>query len=149
MARQEKIADTIGIRLGDLRISENPKISQKELAIRIGVGRTSISHYEDGNYAPSLETLIKLADYFNVSIDYLVGRSDLHSIEQTKLKISNIPIGSLLNRIEKLNNEQQTSFLNLLDIIEDSENFEILDSLISLVKKAISINMQKSNNNKP
>ena len=40
------------------------------------MNQNSISRYETGEYQSDYETLIKLADYFNVSIDYLVERTD-------------------------------------------------------------------------
>lgn len=51
-------------------------IGQIELAKVTGVGRTAISMIENGQRAASIETIVALADYFNVSIDYLVGRTD-------------------------------------------------------------------------
>lgn len=62
-------------RLKELRQSKG--ITQKELARELGyANQQSIANYENGGREPRLQTLIKLADYFNVSIDYLVGRSD-------------------------------------------------------------------------
>ncbi|MGB9661911.1 MAG: helix-turn-helix domain-containing protein [Moorellaceae bacterium] len=63
-----------GSRLKDLRISR--KISQATLAIEIGVSQRAISYYESGKDIPTLDILIRLADFFDVSLDYLVGRSD-------------------------------------------------------------------------
>lgn len=52
-------------------------VSQKQLANELGdINQQTISHYETGIREPNIQTLIKLADYFDVSIDYLVGRSD-------------------------------------------------------------------------
>ena len=51
-------------------------IRQSELAALIGVRNTAVSMMESGSRSPSVEVLIALADYFNVSLDYLVGRSD-------------------------------------------------------------------------
>lgn len=62
------------LRLKDLRISK--KLSQTALAEEIGISQRAISYYESGKDTPSLEILIRIADYFNVSLDYLVGRSD-------------------------------------------------------------------------
>lgn len=50
--------------------------TQKEVADGVGVSEREYGHYETGYRLPKIETLIKLADYFNVTIDYLVGRSD-------------------------------------------------------------------------
>lgn len=50
--------------------------TQKEVANGVGISEREYGHYETGYRLPKIETLIKLADYFNVTIDYLVGRSD-------------------------------------------------------------------------
>ena len=50
------------------------KKSQGEVADFLKIPRTTYSSYEQNKSEPSIETLIKLADYYNVSLDYLVGR---------------------------------------------------------------------------
>lgn len=52
-------------------------ISQRELAEVIGVSQQSINKYENHNTEPDIETLTRLADYFNTSIDYLTGHTDI------------------------------------------------------------------------
>lgn len=64
----------VGKRLKMLRKSQ--KISQSLLAQKVGVTQQAISYYESGKDIPALDTLIALADFFDVSLDYLVGRSD-------------------------------------------------------------------------
>ena len=61
-------------RLKDLR--KNNNVTQKQLAFDISLSERNYQSLEYGNVKPSYETLIKLADYFDVSLDYLVGRSD-------------------------------------------------------------------------
>ena len=51
-------------------------ISQTELGEIVGLAQRTISNYENKESEPSIETLIKLADYFDVSVDYLIGRID-------------------------------------------------------------------------
>ena len=63
------------IRLKALR--NESKVSSASLASSVGVSRPAISQFENAANAPSIDTLIALADYFNVSLDYLVGRSDV------------------------------------------------------------------------
>lgn len=48
----------------------------EQLGKEIGSTKGTISNLENGNKKPSLDMLIKLANYFNISIDYLVGRTD-------------------------------------------------------------------------
>lgn len=62
-------------RLLELRKARN--LTQQRLAIELGIDQTSISSYECGKYLPTVEVLIKLADYFGVSTDYLLGLSEV------------------------------------------------------------------------
>lgn len=55
-------------------IRERSNISQRELAQKLGYFPQAISRYESGHTEPNIETLIKLADFFHVTIDELVGR---------------------------------------------------------------------------
>lgn len=60
--------------LKSLRKREN--LNQLELANAIGVSRSAIGMYESGQREPDFETMEAIADYFNVSMDYLHGKSD-------------------------------------------------------------------------
>lgn len=64
----------LGERLRTLR--ESVKLSQIKMAELLGVKQSSINRYEQGLSAPSLETLLQYADYFDVSMDYLFARTD-------------------------------------------------------------------------
>ncbi|ROR31869.1 DNA-binding XRE family transcriptional regulator [Mobilisporobacter senegalensis] len=55
------------------RIRKDRKVSQAALGIELGLTQQMISSYEKGTSSPNVEILIKIADYFNVSIDTLVG----------------------------------------------------------------------------
>ncbi len=61
-------------RLKELRASRN--LTQKAVYTAIGVAPVVYQRYEYGQ-APSFDNLLALADFFNVSLDYLVGRSDI------------------------------------------------------------------------
>ena len=62
------------MRLKSLRKSLG--ISQLKLAMDLNMNQNSISRYENGSREADYATLIKLADYFKVSIDYLLERTD-------------------------------------------------------------------------
>lgn len=50
--------------------------SQLKVAIDLNISREALSYYENGQRCPNLEMLVKMSDYFNVSIDYLItGRN--------------------------------------------------------------------------
>ncbi len=61
-------------RLKELRSIK--KISQQELSDRLGFNRATYARYETGDTQPDFDTLKKLADFFDVSTDYILGRSD-------------------------------------------------------------------------
>lgn len=61
-----------GKRIKQLRVAQ--KMSQQELGDIINVTKVSVSGYENGNRAPSMETLVAIANYFKTSTDYLLGR---------------------------------------------------------------------------
>ena len=62
------------MRLKELR--KNRHISQLKLAMDLNMTQNTISRYETGEREPGITELIRFADYFHVSVDYLIGRSD-------------------------------------------------------------------------
>jgi transcriptional regulator with XRE-family HTH domain len=60
--------------LRKLRTTKN--LTQREMADYLGIDRTTYVKYETGNSEPNFETLNKLADYFCVTTDYLLGREE-------------------------------------------------------------------------
>jgi len=66
---------TIGNRIAQLR--DKRGWTQEQLSASIGISRAALSHYEKNRREPDTETLTKIADLFKVSIDYLVGRTEL------------------------------------------------------------------------
>lgn len=68
-------------RLKELR--EGRRIYQRELAEILGMSFRGYQNYETGQSEPKLATLIAIADYYQVSIDYLVGRTDVPGLNTT------------------------------------------------------------------
>ena len=60
------------VRIKYLRLAR--ELNQVQLAERLGVKKQSISNWENDNIRPSIEMLIRIADFFHVSTDYLLGR---------------------------------------------------------------------------
>ena len=58
------------------KLRKEREISQLKLSIDLNMNQNTISRYENLEREADYETLIKLADYFNVSLDYLLGRTD-------------------------------------------------------------------------
>ena len=65
-------------RIKELRLSYN--ISQVEMAKKLGVSKQCVSNWENDNVLPSVDMLIKLATFFNVSTDYLLDLEDCEKI---------------------------------------------------------------------
>lgn len=68
------------MRLKELRTQKG--ISQLKLALALNTNQNTISRYETGEREPGINELIKIADYFNVSIDYLLERTDNPNIQK-------------------------------------------------------------------
>ena len=66
------------LRIKQLRLDNN--MSQEELGKLVGISKVSVWQWENGINYPNNETLLKLADYFQVSTDYLLGKSDIRNI---------------------------------------------------------------------
>ena len=62
------------MRLRELRLERN--MSQQRLAMELSMTQNTISRYENGEREPGIKELIRIADYFNVSLDYLLDRSE-------------------------------------------------------------------------
>lgn len=66
--------DNMGARLRALRESQRPIKSMAVVSELCGLGRSAVRRYERGERQPTIDALIALADFYGVSIDYLVGR---------------------------------------------------------------------------
>ncbi|HIW72690.1 MAG TPA: helix-turn-helix domain-containing protein [Firmicutes bacterium] len=73
----------LGERIRQLRIGRG--VSQVELADVLGVTKQSVSNWENNNIQPSIDMLLKLAGYFSVSTDSLLGLDDRTYLEVTGL----------------------------------------------------------------
>ncbi|WP_241243639.1 helix-turn-helix domain-containing protein [Caldicellulosiruptor changbaiensis] len=95
-----------GKRLKELR--EEKGLTQAELAKELGISVQNLSYYENGR-EPKYELLIKIADYFGVTVDYLIGRSEYRTVEEqfskrTKFErfvVENLPYVISDEKIEK------------------------------------------------
>lgn len=64
----------MNLRIRDIR--KKCGLTLKELGERVGVGESTMSQYETGKRQPDYEVLLRISDYFGVSVDYLLGKSD-------------------------------------------------------------------------
>ncbi|WP_195941295.1 helix-turn-helix domain-containing protein [Faecalibacillus intestinalis] len=96
------------VRLKELR--EAYKLNQTELGEILGVTNQTVSNWENGNIAPSIEMVEKIANYFKVSVDYLLFRTDSLTIKVNNLTLEQIAhVQSIVNDIEELNRKIKKS----------------------------------------
>lgn len=85
-------------------------ISQQQLAEKIGFSQQSINKYENHKIEPDIETLIKLADFFETSVDYLIGHTDIdHVIEPVHRYDLSEDEAALICNYRKLSKKQKLS----------------------------------------
>ncbi len=82
-----------------LRISAG--LTQVEMAGRLGISRSTIGMYETGAREPDFETLEKIADFFNVDTDYLLGRTDKITILPETAGQNYLDINALTRKDER------------------------------------------------
>lgn len=97
------MSELLGKRLKALR--EKKGISQKFVAAKIGVNNSTLSGYESGYREPDGETLLRLADFYEVTTDYLLGRSNSPKFSSNIEAVTNdIDLGlSIEDIMEKYN----------------------------------------------
>ena len=78
------------------KLREDASISQKALADAIGVSQQSVNKYENHNIEPDIETLIRIADFFETSVDYLIGHTTV------RRKIEEVHVFELNDRESKV-----------------------------------------------
>lgn len=97
--------------LKNLKILRNSKgISQQQLAESIGVSQQSVNKYENHNIEPDISTLIAIADFFETSVDYVIGNTDINKrIENVRTYDLNNDESALINDYRKLSKKERES----------------------------------------
>ena len=103
-------------------IRKKRNVTQIRLSIAAEVSQETISAYESGKASPSIETLVKMADFLNTSTDYLLGRiKDDNPLSQIANNIVDEQLTTLLYNYAKLNKEQQKDLIWYSNIIENKD----------------------------
>lgn len=101
-------------------IREANDYSRKDLAAAVNVTTAAISNYENGNREPDIKTLIRISDYLNVSVDYLIGQTDvnLRPNDMDKPYYKDTSTGHLLKKLLNLSPQSRHLLVEMLDCIE-------------------------------
>ena len=75
-------------KIRELRVSHG--MNQVELAKKLSITKQTVSNWENNNIQPSIDMLVKIADYFSVTTDYLLGRDEMPTISVSGLTIEQI-----------------------------------------------------------
>ncbi|MBA4538120.1 helix-turn-helix transcriptional regulator [Bacillus aquiflavi] len=121
--------DILAKRLKALRAeakAKDKRFTQEYVGKLIGVARTTYTAYENGTKEPSLETVNKLADIFNVTTDYLQGRTDIRNFQQineekAKFIINDPELRRWYNELPEIGEEELKKLHKVWKIFKNEE----------------------------
>lgn len=104
-------------RLQNLR--DDKGFTQKHLGEALNISVSTISHYENGTREPSIEILIQMSEILGVSVDYLVGSTDVNILpeEMNKPYCKKVSTGEILQRAIQLDSSHRSELEYLLRCI--------------------------------
>lgn len=136
------------------KLRKEYELSQEELSIRIGVARSSVANYENGQNFPSTDIILKLSEVFNCSVDYLLGKTNERNSNvqyDPNAKVYSVPIVGKIRAGEpilaedniegyfpilpSMYNADSTQDLFCLEVIGDSMNNVIEEGSYALIRK--------------
>ena len=91
------------------------KLSQREIARNLGVSQALLSHYENDAREPKVEFIIKACDYYAVSADYLLGRTDERNTVSCRVIES---LSSVVNELVTIK-ENEAKLIRKLELLSD------------------------------
>lgn len=97
-------------------LREEKNIKQDELAKILSISPSAVGMYERDEREPNDEITLKLAEYFGVSTDYLLGKSDIRNPEETKINIDEAEV-SFLTGVKGLNETNKMIIKNTLEAL--------------------------------
>lgn len=91
-------------------LREESGTTQKQLAEAVSVSQQSINKYENHNIEPDIATLIRIADYFHTSVDYLIGHSTSRNLDTIVYSVSLTPEEmKLIHDFKRLSSKEKQS----------------------------------------
>ena len=111
-----------GERLHELRKSHG--LTMAELAELVPIGKSAIGNYEHGIRFPTKEILEALADYFNVDMDYLLGRTDIKNRFSIENKRFPTDVAQLVEKYSRLDTLDKGKVHGYVDNLLESENYK-------------------------
>lgn len=115
----------IGIMKNNLKLLRTEKhLYQKDIANLLNIAISTYSYWESGFNEPDQKSLIKLADFYNVSVDYLLGRTENKEkalgINQGQEELKNIPV-ALYEGVQGLSPEGMQDVMKYIEFVKAKE----------------------------
>ncbi len=112
----------IGQKITKLRVEKG--IYQKELAVYLNLSIGTISNYEQGVHYPDLNTLCKIATFFNVTTDYLLDRTDYRCSPETlgRRLTKNYTVADLVNTTLELSPQDINSMIDFVKFLKSKNS---------------------------
>lgn len=103
-------------------------LTQNQLANNLGINRSTYNGYEQGISEPSIETLKKIADYFDVSLDYLCGRQNKNLLFVDSLSE---PQKKLIELIKPLSEQEVYRIIGYVENMRDRPVSDVINKIIN------------------
>lgn len=103
----------------ELRLEKG--LSQEKIAEDLEISQPLIAKWESHQSTPSPEMLDYIADYFNVSVDYLIGRSKYRNLEADNNELDNV----LFSKAKDLSNDEKKAIINVINAIKKDIDKEL------------------------
>lgn len=92
-------------------------VTAKQLSEKLKIGKNQFKYWKDNGNIPNGETLISLADYFDCSVDYLLGREETKKAAVLSVESSDTKKEQLIKNYELLNDEGQEDLLDYSEML--------------------------------
>ncbi len=102
------------------KLRKSKHLNQKQFAEKVFISPSAVSQYETGRAMPSRDTLERIAQFFNVSTDYLLGYSTIAEIEELLNQdyCSGVTVSSLVDKCINVKGRQREALLCVVDALE-------------------------------
>lgn len=132
----------LGDRLKQLRLEKS--ISQTEMANHFHIGRSTLSQYESNARTPSDEMKLKFAEFFDVSVDYLLGKTEYRKFNPENLtnrdkKDIQKDLKNIMDDFKSSNDD--TKYYNGIELRED--DLELIEAAMNIALEQIKIKNKK------
>lgn len=104
-------------------LRQSHRMTQEELASALNLSRSRVSMYEVGARCPDFEVLELIADYFNVDMDYLLGRSDKTTTLQAPAAALSRDENKLLSLYRDLNDSGKKMALSQVEVLTNMDQY--------------------------